>query len=50
MLMPKPCSGDFKNLVSFESEMFVDSYYSYRIKNHIIYVNITTLKYMPKHH
>ena len=49
MLGPNANLSDIKNLVSFEREMFGDSSYSYRIKkNPIIYVNITTLKYMPK--
>jgi len=50
ILGPNANLSDIKNLVSFKREMFGDSSYSYRIKNPIIYVNITTLKYMPKYH
>jgi len=50
ILGPNGNLSNIKNLVSFEREMFEDSSYSYRIKNPIIYVIITTLKYMPKHH
>jgi len=48
ILGPNGNLSDIKNLVSFEREMFEDSNYSYSIYIPIIYVNITTLKYMPK--
>jgi len=48
ILCPNGNLSDISNLVSFEREMFEDYNYSYRIKSLIIYVNITSLKYMPK--
>jgi len=48
-LGPNGNLSDIKNLVSFERETFEDFSYKYRIqKNPIIYVNIITLKNMPK--
>ena len=48
ILGPNGNLSDIKNLVSFEREVFGDSSKSYRIKkNPTVYVNISTLKYMP---
>jgi len=43
ILCPNGNLSDIRKLVSFEREMFEDYNYSYRIKNLIIYVNITTV-------